>query len=265
MMTLKPGTKLPTRLFDILDVISYNYEKDDFFAKRDGDGWKKYSIQDYVNYSHVIASSFLELGFQKGDKIVTIMRNRPAWNFLDMGIMLAGMIHVPVYPTLNPDEYKYILNHCDCKCIVFGMETIYRRVEKVLPEIEQHPIVYAIDHVEGLTSSDELLEMGHRNLEKWKSVIEDNKKNISPDDVATIIYTSGTTGRSKGVMLTHRNICSNFLPIALEYQLLDYHAKMLSFLPLCHVYERTVNYHYQFMGVSHYYAGSLATIAKDMI
>ena len=234
-MTLKPGTKLPTRLFDILDVISYNYEKDDFFAKRDGDGWIKYSIQDYVNYSHAIASAFLELGFQKGDKIVTIMRNRPAWNFLDMGIMLAGMIHVPVYPTLNPDEYKYILNHCDCKCIVFGMETIYRRVEKVLPEIEQHPIVFAIDYVEGLTSSDELLEMGRRNLEKWKTVIEDNKKNISPDDVATIIYTSGTTGRSKGVMLTHRNICSNFLPIALEYQLLDYHAKMLSFLPLCHV------------------------------
>lgn len=264
MMTLKPGTKLPTRLFDILDVISYNYEKDDFFAKRDGDGWIKYSIQDYVNYSHAIASAFLELGFQKGDKIVTIMRNRPAWNFLDMGIMLAGMIHVPVYPTLNPDEYKYILNHCDCKCIVFGMETIYRRVEKVLPEIEQHPIVYAIDHVEGLTSSDELLELGRRNMEKWKPVIDANKQNISPDDVATIIYTSGTTGRSKGVMLTHKNICSNFLPIALEYQLLDYHAKMLSFLPLCHVYERTVNYHYQFMGVSHYYAGSLATIAKDM-
>ena len=192
------------------------------------------------------------------------MRNRPAWNFLDMGIMLAGMIHVPVYPTLNPEDYRYILNHCDCKCIVFGMESIYRRVEKVLPDIEQHPMVYALDNIEGLTPSAELLEKGRQNLEKWMPVIEENKRTISPDDVATIIYTSGTTGRSKGVMLTHKNICSNFLPIALEYQLLDYRAKMLSFLPLCHVYERTVNYHYQFMGVSHYYAGSLATIAKDM-
>ncbi|MCR5551034.1 MAG: AMP-dependent synthetase/ligase [Bacteroidales bacterium] len=256
--------KLPTRIFDILDVISAKYDKPDFFAKRDGNGWKTYSIQDYVQYSHTIAAAFLELGLQKGDKIVTIMRNRPAWNFLDMGIMLAGMIHVPVYPTLNPEDYRYILNHCDCKCIVFGMESVYRRVEKVLPDIEQHPMVYALDNIEGLTPSAELLEKGRQNLEKWMPVIEENKRTISPDDVATIIYTSGTTGRSKGVMLTHKNICSNFLPIALEYQLLDYRAKMLSFLPLCHVYERTVNYHYQFMGVSHYYAGSLATIAKDM-
>ena len=256
--------KLPTRIFDILDVISAKYDKPDFFAKRDGNGWKTYSIQDYVQYSHTIAAAFLELGLQKGDKIVTIMRNRPAWNFLDMGIMLAGMIHVPVYPTLNPEDYRYILNHCDCKCIVFGMESIYRRVEKVLPDIEQHPMVYALDNIEGLTPSAELLEKGRQNLEKWMPVIEENKRTISPDDVATIIYTSGTTGRSKGVMLTHKNICSNFLPIALEYQLLDYRAKMLSFLPLCHVYERTVNYHYQFMGVRHYYAGSLATIAKDM-
>ena len=256
--------KLPTRIFDILDVISAKYDKPDFFAKRDGNGWKTYSIQDYVQYSHTIAAAFLELGLQKGDKIVTIMRNRPAWNFLDVGIMLAGMIHVPVYPTLNPEDYRYILNHCDCKCIVFGMESIYRRVEKVLPDIEQHPMVYALDNIEGLTPSAELLEKGRQNLEKWMPVIEENKRTISPDDVATIIYTSGTTGRSKGVMLTHKNICSNFLPIALEYQLLDYRAKMLSFLPLCHVYERTVNYHYQFMGVSHYYAGSLATIAKDM-
>ena len=263
-MILKTGTKLPTRLFDILDVISYNYDKQDFFAKRDGNGWKTYSIQDYVQYSHTIAAAFLELGLQKGDKIVTIMRNRPAWNFLDMGIMLAGMIHVPVYPTLNAEEYKYILNHCDCKCIVFGMESIYRRVEKVLPEIVQHPMVYALDNIEGLVPAEELLERGRQNMERWRPVIEENKRTISPDDVATIIYTSGTTGRSKGVMLTHKNICSNFLPIAMEYQLLDHRAKMLSFLPLCHVYERTVNYHYQFMGVSHYYAGSLATIAKDM-
>ena len=263
-MILKTGTKLPTRLFDILDVISYNYDKQDFFAKRDGNGWKTYSIQDYVQYSHTIAAAFLELGLQKGDKIVTIMRNRPAWNFLDMGIMLAGMIHVPVYPTLNAEEYKYILNHCDCKCIVFGMESIYRRVEKVLPEIVQHPMVYALDNIEGLVPAEELLERGRQNMERWRPVIEENKRTISPDDVATIIYTSGTTGRSKGVMLTHKNICSNFLPIAMEYQLLDHRAKMLSFLPLCHVYERTVNYHYQFMGVCHYYAGSLATIAKDM-
>ncbi len=117
----------PTRIFDILDVISEKYEKPDFFAKRtdDGNGWVTYSIPEYVDYAHNFACAFLELGFQKGDKIVTIMRNRPAWNFLDMGIMLAGMVHVPVYPTLNPEEYRHILNHCDCKCIVFGLSLIH--------------------------------------------------------------------------------------------------------------------------------------------
>ncbi|MCQ2284337.1 MAG: long-chain fatty acid--CoA ligase [Bacteroidales bacterium] len=254
----------PTRLFDILDEISEKYEKPDFFAKRDGEGWIKYSIQDYVNYSHILASAFLELGFQKGDKIATIMRNRPAWNFLDMGIMLAGMIHVPVYPTLNPEEYKYILNHCDCKCIIFGIESIYKRVAPILPDIEKKPMTYAIDQINGVNSWDDLIELGKNNREKWKPVIAENKRTISTDDIATIIYTSGTTGKSKGVMLSHGNICNNFMPIVEDHQLLDYHAKMLSFLPLCHVYERTVNYHYQYMGVSHYYAGSLASIAKDM-
>lgn len=254
----------PTRLFDILDEISSKYDKPDFFAKREGNGWKTYSIQDYVDYSHVFASAFLELGFQKGDKIATIMRNRPVWNFLDMGIMLAGMIHVPVYPTLNPEEYKHILNHCDCKCIVIGIESVYRRVEPVLPEIEQHPLVYAIDKIKDLPTLDELIELGRSTRSKWEPVIEENKKTISTDDIATIIYTSGTTGKAKGVMLSHGNICNNFMPIIREHQLLDYRVKMLSFLPLCHVYERTVNYHYQFMGVSHYYAGSLATIAADM-
>lgn len=254
----------PTRLFDILDEVSSKYDKPDFFAKRDGNGWKTYSIQDYIDYSHTIACALLELGFQKGDKIVTIMRNRPAWNFFDMGIMLAGMVHVPVYPTLNPEEYKYILNHCDCKLIAFGAEVIYRRVEPVLPFIEQHPLVYAIDKISGVPSAEELLQLGRSNREKWEPVIEENKRTISTDDIATIIYTSGTTGKSKGVMLSHGNICNNFMPIVEDHQLLDYHSKMLSFLPLCHVYERTVNYHYQYMGLSHYYAGSMATIAKDM-
>ncbi|MBP5782318.1 MAG: AMP-binding protein, partial [Bacteroidales bacterium] len=94
-----------------MDEISSKYEKPDFFAEREGDGWKTYSIKDYVNYAHTIASALLEMGLVEGDKIVTIMNNRPAWNFFDMGIMLAHMIHVPVYPTLNKLEFEYILNH----------------------------------------------------------------------------------------------------------------------------------------------------------
>lgn len=257
---------IATRIFDILAEIDGKYEKPDFFAKRNGDQWITYSIRNYIEYAHHLAYAFLELGLQPGDKIVTIMNNRPEWNFLDMGIVLAGMVHVPVYPTLNPREYKHILNHSDCKCIVFGMEQIYRRVSPVIPEIEQHPQLFLIDYtndIEGVQPYKNLVELGAKNKDKWHDQIEKNKIEISPDTLASIIYTSGTTGQPKGVMLSHKNICSNFMPI-IGYQLLDYRAKMLSFLPLCHVYERVVNYHYQFMGVSHYYAGSLATIAKDI-
>ncbi len=253
----------PTRLFDILDEISSKYDKPDFFAKRDGNGWKTYSVADYVDYSHNIACALLELGLQKGDKVATIMRNRPAWNFFDMGIMLAGLIHVPVYPTLNPEEYRYILNHCDCKLIVLGEEMIYRRVEPALSDIEQKPMVYTLAKIDNVNFVDDLIQLGRDTRSKWEPAIEENKRTISTDDIATIIYTSGTTGKSKGVMLSHGNICNNFIPI-LDRQLLDHRAKMLSFLPLCHVYERIVNYHYQFLGVSNYYAGSLNTIAKDM-
>lgn len=254
----------PTRIFDILDNLLENYPKIDMFAKRDGNGWKTYSTQDYSDYAYIIATALLEKGYKKGDKVVTIMNNRPGWNFMDMGITLAGMIHVPIYPTLNPEEYKYILNHCDCKCIVFGVESIIKRVAPILPEVEQHPDVYSIENIENMDSGDELVRLGKENLEKWLPVIEENKRTISTDDICTIIYTSGTTGQSKGVMLSHGNFCHNFIQLAETHQILDNHAKILSFLPLSHVYERLVNYHYQYIGASIYYAGSLATIAKDM-
>lgn len=254
-----------TRIFDILEEIK-QYPKPDFFAKRDKDGetWVQYSTEDYITYSHDIAYALLELGYPKGSKIVTIMNNRPAWNFLDMGIMLAGMVHVPVYPTLNQNEFKHILNHSDCVCIVIGIESIYRRVAPIIPEIEQNPKIFVIDKIENFPTFNTLLELGKNNRDKWRSCVEDNKKNISTEELATIIYTSGTTGQPKGVMLSHKNICHNFMPIVREYQLLDHNARILSFLPLCHVYERTVNYHYQFLGLSHYYAKNLSTIAKDM-
>jgi len=253
---------IATRIFDILEE-QKKYPKPDIFANRMGDDWLKFSTQDYYDTSHTIAYALLEMGLQKGDKIATIMNNRAEWNFMDMGITLANMIHVPIYATLNEKEYKYILNHCDCKIVVIGMESIYKRVEPILHEVEQKPEVFTIDEIEGQRNYREIIDLGIACAAKWHDQVEENKKNISTEEMATIIYTSGTTGNQKGVMLSHKNLCSNLMPLT-EMQLLNHTSKLLSFLPLCHVYERTVCYHYQFLGASYYYAGSLGTIAKDI-
>ncbi|MBR4488901.1 MAG: long-chain fatty acid--CoA ligase [Bacteroidales bacterium] len=251
------------RIFDILDHLK-EYGNKDILARREADGkWKKYTIEEYVEHAYAISSALLELGVKKGDKVATIMQNRPEWNFLDMGIAMAGGIHVPVYPTLNENDYRYILNHCDTKLIVIGVEQIYKRVEPAIPDLTLQPEIFTIAKIEGRRSFDDLLEIGRANIEKWRPVIEEIKQNTSPEDIGTLIYTSGTTGKPKGVMLRHKSMVINAAKVA-SMNTHDYHACVLSFLPLCHVYERVCNYMYQILGGTIYYAGSLATIGKDL-
>ena len=251
------------RIFDILDHLK-EYGNKDILARRDTNGkWRKYTIEEYVEHAYAISSALLELGVKKGDKVATIMQNRPEWNFLDMGIAMAGGIHVPVYPTLNENDYRYILNHCDTKLIVIGVEQIYKRVEPAIPDLTLQPEIFTIAKIEGRRSFDELLEIGRANIEKWRPVIEEIKQNTSPEDIGTMIYTSGTTGKPKGVMLRHKSMVINAAKVA-SMNTHDYHACVLSFLPLCHVYERVCNYMYQILGGTIYYAGSLATIGKDL-
>jgi len=253
---------IATRIFDILEE-QKKYPKPDILANRAGEDWRRFSTQEYYDTAHQIAYALLEMGLQKGDKIATIMFNRAEWNFMDMGITLANMVHVPVYATLSENEYKYILNHCDCKVIVIGIEAIYKRVAPILNDIVQKPELFTIDNIEGRRNYQELIDLGKAYSSKWFAQVEENKKTISTEEIASILYTSGTTGNQKGVMLSHKNLCNNFMPL-IGMQLLNHTHKMLSFLPLCHVYERTVMYHYQHMGLSYYYAGGLGTIAKDI-
>ncbi|MDR0940686.1 MAG: long-chain fatty acid--CoA ligase [Bacteroidales bacterium] len=252
----------PLRIFDILELVKTN-TKPDVLAKRDGNNWIKYSNTEYYENSHYIAYALLELGYTQGDCIATSMFNRPEWNFLDMGIMLSGMVHVPVYPTLSESEYSFILNHCDCKALFVGVEQIYKRIIPAIAAMETKPDIFSIEPIDNVRTFASILELGKQTQEKWHATIEENKRSITPETLASIIYTSGTTGASKGVMLSHKNICSNFNPL-IDIQDLTKEHKVLSFLPLCHMYERTVAYHYQCIGTGIYYAANLGSIAKDM-
>lgn len=251
-----------TRIFDLLPNYVASYKpKDDVLACKEDGVWKKYSIEQYIRMVDDLTYGLLSLGVKKGDTIATITNNRPEWNFLDMAIMQAGAIHVPVYPTISPADYQYIFNHASIKFVFVSGAELSRKIKEVsanCPSVEE---VFTFKHREGLRNLYDLVEIGQTSpLPEQVQAIMDS---IKGGDLATIIYTSGTTGNPKGVMLSHTNIISNFVNVS-YIPTFGEEGKALSFLPLCHVYERMLNYLYQYLGISVYYAESLATITDNI-
>jgi len=252
-----------TRLFDLLERLKELYPKDDLLCRKSSGKWIKYSTQEYYDKSHTLAYAFLALGLKPMTNVISICNNRPEWNFIDMGLSLAHMIHIPVYTTLSTEDYSYIFNHSEASVIFVSGEQIYKKIFPALKKLANPPVIYSMDETQGLKNLSDLFELGEAKADEFKAVVEENKKNVKEEELATIIYTSGTTGTPKGVMLSHRNLVFNFIGQAVQ-QIRDHRHKMLSFLPLCHIYERSMNYDYQYMGISIYYAESLATIGADL-
>jgi len=250
------------RTFDLLDRYRNEYAyKKDALAGKEGGKWYTYSSKDYVENTNNISFGLLALGIGKDDKIATVTNNRPEWNFFDLAIAQVGAVHVPIYPTISIEEYEYILEHCDAKVVIVGDKKLYEKIGPLVNKNENLKEVFSFEPVEGVKHWKELAELGE-NFEN-KSSLDALKKSIQPDDLATIIYTSGTTGIPKGVMLSHRNLVSNFVAHSHNHQL-GKESRALSFLPLCHVYERSMNYHFQYKGLSIYYLGNLGQILSAL-
>ncbi|MEI6764791.1 MAG: long-chain fatty acid--CoA ligase [Bacteroidota bacterium] len=250
-----------TRIFDLLPRYLKNFPKEDVFAGKEDGEWIRYSTRSYVEISNYISYGLLALGVRKGDKIATITYNRPEWNFLDMGIQQVGAIHVPVYPTISEADYKYILTHAEVTYVFVAGEDMFRKIENILPGIPTLKDIYTFKNLHGFKHLNELIRLGWQNQVKDK--LEQIKDSIGTHDVATMIYTSGTTGIPKGVMLSHANIISNFLAVS-PIPPVGSEGKALSYLPLCHIYERMLNYMYQYLGISVYYAENMGTIADNI-
>lgn len=251
-----------TRLFDLLPYYKKNFKpKDDVLAGKEDGKWVKYSIDQYIEAANNISYGFLKLGVQPGDKIATITNNRPEWNFLDMGISQIGAIHVPIYPTISEADYKYILNHGEVKFVFVAGKELLRKIEHILPEVPTLEGLYTFRHIDDVKHLKELIELGQANPVPEK--VEEIKASIKPGDITTLIYTSGTTGVPKGVMLTHANLLSNVEGVYRIFPL-DETCRGLSYLPLCHVYERENIYTYQYLGVSIYYAENMGTIGDNI-
>lgn len=250
-----------TRLIDLLPYYLEHHPNQDaaLAAKRNGE-WIKISIQQYVETVNNLSYGFMELGIVPGDKVAIISSNRPEWNMLDMAVMQCGAISVPIYPTISQADYKYILNHAEIKVIFIEGKELRTKIEPILPEVKSIKHVYTFMDQGVYPYFDQLVELGkaHPQPEALKKIMD----GIDKMDMATIIYTSGTTGNPKGVMLSHNNVVQNFYNV--RNTPAPWNKTALSFLPLCHAYERMMVYLYQYLGISVYYAESLATIADNI-
>lgn len=247
------------RTFDILDRYIQEFpRKDALGGKKDG-AWYTFSTEEYVEKSHQFALGIMALGLKRGDKIATVTTNRPEWNFADMGMAMTGVVHVPIYPTIGEDEYKYILQHAEVKMVIVGDQKLFEKINPIAETLPDFKGVYAFEDIKGAKNYEEILALGESKKSELQAELETIKSSITPDDLATLIYTSGTTGVPKGVMLTQNNLVSNFVAHSKMHNLGKDH-RVISFLPLCHVYERSVNYHFQYKGMGIYYVGNLNQI-----
>ena len=229
-------------------------------SKKNGE-WVETSSNEYLNKANALSRALLKLGVQKDDKIAVICTtNRTEWCIVDIAVLQLGAQTVPIYPNISSEDYQYVLSHSEASYCFVSDREVFDKVLKVKTKTKLKDI-YSFDELEDCKNYSNLFEMG-KDKSNQKD-LETRKANVKETDLATLIYTSGTTGKPKGVMLSHRNIVQNVLASIPRLPLIEGASRVLSFLPLCHIFERVLIYVYQYAGVSVYFAESLETIGTD--
>lgn len=250
------------RLFDIPNYQLEKYNLKKAFTSKYNGKWVSTSTEEYISQANAISRGLLRLGVKPNDKIAVISSsNRTEWNILDIGILQIGAQNVPIYPTISKEEYEYILNHSESTYCFVSDSEILEKLNAI--KVNTHlKAVYTFNDIPGEQSWKEILTLGADASNQEE--VEARKNNVSPEDLATLIYTSGTTGTPKGVMLSHKNIVSNVLDSEKRVPFENGKSKGLSFLPVCHVFERMILYLYQYCGVEIYFAESIETMSDNL-
>lgn len=253
----------PKRLFDFPYFQLEKYNLDQSLVSKKQGKWVPTSTQEYVDQANAISRGLLRLGIGKNDKVAIIsMTNRTEWNICDIGILQLGAQDVPIYPTISEEDYQYVLNHSESKVCFVSCKEVLEKVNKIKDQVPSLKEVYSFDEINEGQNWSELLKLGEDVSNQ--DAVEALKDKVQEDEIATLIYTSGTTGRPKGVMLSHKNISSNALYSAARLPIDLGRSKSLSFLPVCHIYERMLLYMYQYCGVQIHFAESLETISDNL-
>jgi long-chain acyl-CoA synthetase len=252
-----------TRLFDFPYYQLENFPIKDALVTKQNGAWVKTATQEYINKANAISRALLRLGIQKNDKIAIISsNNRTEWHIMDVGILQVGAQNIPIYPTISADDYEYILNHSEAIYCIVSDNEILQKLNSIKQNVSKLRNVFSFDEIDGCKNWSEILEIGNDNSNQKE--VEKRKSQVKPSDLATIIYTSGTTGKPKGVMLSHNNIVSNVLDSSDRIPFENGKSRALSFLPICHIYERMVTYIYQFTGTAIYFGESLEKISENI-
>lgn len=252
-----------TRLFDFPYHQQEKYSIPDSLVTKYNGEWVKTSTDEYISKANAISRALLRMGIQKDDKIAVISsNNRTEWHIVDIGILQTGAQNVPIYPTISEEDYEYILNHSGSIYCLVSDEEVLKKVNAIKNNVPNLKDVFCFNTISGCKNWTELLDLGKD--ESNQSEVEARKESVTTEDLATIIYTSGTTGRPKGVMLSHKNIVSNVLGSEKRIPFLAGKSKALSFLPICHIFERMVVYLYQYYGVGIYFAESIDKLSDNL-
>ena len=252
----------PNRLFDFLNYQKHNNPLEKCLNTKYSGKWKSLSTESFYEKVQKLSSSLFDMGVKKGDKIALIStNNRTEWCIVDLAVLQLGAVTVPIYPTITAKEYEYILNHSESSfCFISDLE-IFNKLNSILKNTKKIKDVFSFDLIENCKSLESILKTENFKIQEK---IDLKKKDVSPNDLATIIYTSGTTGVPKGVMLTHKNIVSNVLSSSKRLPLEIGSSKALSFLPVCHIFERVILYVYYFNSIEIHFAESLETISDNL-
>jgi len=252
-----------TRIFDFayFQLEKHNLEKA-LVSKCSGE-WVATSSKEFIEKANIISRGLLRLGVEPGDKIAIISSsNRTEWNILDIAISQIGAVNVPIYPTIGTDSYKYIFNHSESKYCFLSDKELFKKADAVLKESSSLKEIYSFEQVDGCKNWEEVFDLGADDSNQKE--VDQFKKEVRSDDLATIIYTSGTTGVPKGVMLSHNNLVSNVVASYIRLPIIEGQSIVLSFLPVCHVFERMLHYLYIYSGLTIYYAESIEKISENI-
>ena len=251
-----------TRLFDIPFYQLEQYPIENALVTKYNEKWTPISSGEYVDRINQVSRALLRLGVKPKDKVAMVSsNNRTEWHILDMAIMQIGAYNVPIYPTIPKEDYIYIFNHAEVKYCFVSDKDLYEKASSIATEVPTLEEILSFDAIEGVQGWSELLSLGKDSANQ--SEVEALKAKIQGTDMATIIYTSGTTGRPKGVMLSHENILSNIKNCQSRVPVKPGDV-CLSFLPVCHIFERMLTYLYQYNGIRLYFAESFEKVAVNI-
>ena len=256
----------PSRVFDLLPYQLEHFPRKAAFARKLGGEWKMFSTAESLDLIAALAWGLHMAGVRKGDRVANVTEtNRPEWCFIDSAVMSLGAVDLPIYPNISFEEFEFILGDSEAKLIFVSSDRLYHLLAPLQAKLPALQHIYTYDPVAGAEQWTQLTAAGREGLGKQdnKSVLENIKANVSPADLATLIYTSGTTGAPKGVMLSHSNLLTNCFAVATLIQGAS-PERALSFLPLCHIYERTLVNVYVYSGTSVFFAQSLNSVGDDL-